>query len=168
MALADLDLEEGRPGETERQARQSIEEFRKAKDPDTQAGAEILLVHALLAQHKTEEARTVIADAQKLAGKGGTRSTQIDVAIGGAEVQAASGRPVEAAQSLKQVVVDCRKTGFAPLEFDARLALGEAEVKTANSGDGRAELKRLEQDARAKGFLLIARKAAIARTGKGL
>jgi eukaryotic-like serine/threonine-protein kinase len=168
MALADLDLEEGRPGETERQARQSIEEFRKAKDPDTQAGAEILLVHALLAQHKTEEARTVIADAQKLAGKGGTRSTQIDVAIGGAEVQAASGGAVAAAKSLKQVVVDCRKTGFVPLEFDARLALGEAEVKTANSGDGRAALKRLEQDARAKGFLLIARKAATARTGKGL
>jgi hypothetical protein len=47
---------------------------------------------------------------------------------------------------------------------EARLALGEIQIKSGRSAAVRAELKALEHDAKAKGFLLIARKAALART----
>ncbi len=44
-----------------------------------------------------------------------------------------------------------------------RLALGEIEMKSAQTAAGRARLEALEKDATAKGFLLIARKAALAK-----
>jgi hypothetical protein len=52
------------------------------------------------------------------------------------------------------------KHGFVPEQLEARLALGEIEMKSGASDAGRARLAALEKDAQAKGFLLIARKAA--------
>lgn len=43
-----------------------------------------------------------------------------------------------------------------------QLALGEIEMKSGKAAAGRARLEALEKDATAKGFLLIARKAAAA------
>ena len=50
------------------------------------------------------------------------------------------------------------------IELDARLALAEIEIKSGQATTGRAHLAALETDAKAKGYNLIARKAAIARS----
>jgi hypothetical protein len=47
-------------------------------------------------------------------------------------------------------------------EFDARLAQGEVEVASTQRKGGEAHLRSLQKDARARGFLLIARKAGVA------
>ena len=45
----------------------------------------------------------------------------------------------------------------------ARLALAEIEMKAGQTAKGRAHLAAIEADAKATGYLLVARKAAIAR-----
>jgi hypothetical protein len=45
-------------------------------------------------------------------------------------------------------------------QLEARLALGEIETGAGKIAAGRARLTALQKDAAAKGFLLIARKAA--------
>ena len=52
---------------------------------------------------------------------------------------------------------------LAGAELEARLALGEIEVKSGHTASGQARLLALEKDAGAKGFLLVARKAAAGR-----
>ena len=68
----------------------------------------------------------------------------------------------EAIQALETVLAEAEKIGYAPGRFEARLALGEIEMKSGKTAAGRARLEQLEKDATAKGFLLIARKAAAA------
>jgi hypothetical protein len=48
-------------------------------------------------------------------------------------------------------------------ELEARLALGEIEIRSAHASSGRARLAQLEKDSAEKGFLLIAGKARAAR-----
>jgi hypothetical protein len=50
-------------------------------------------------------------------------------------------------------------SGFAGFDLEARLALAEIEMLSGRANSGRAHLQELQNDARSKGFLLIARKA---------
>ena len=168
MALAELALEEGRPAEAETAAHQAIEHYQKQQDQDNEIGTDVFLSLALLAQNKPTDAQAVIVGARRLQAKSSNRIMEISLAIADGRVQTALGKAQVAVSLLHDAVADASKAGFVGLQFDARLALGEAEVKAANFVEGRAELKRLERDARAKGFLLIARKAVTARAGKGL
>ena len=161
MALASIDLEEGRQSDTERESRTALEEFRKAKNVDAQANAGILLARAMLAQHKIEDAQSIAADALRVTSTG-SRANQIAAATAMAETQTAAGKAADAENRLKQLVNDAHKASLVPVEFDARLALAEAEVKAGKSSAGRAQFASLEQDSRTKGFLLVAHKAAAA------
>jgi hypothetical protein len=53
--------------------------------------------------------------------------------------------------------------GFAAVELDADLALGEVEIASGQTAQGRSRLESVERQARSKGFLLIANQAAAAR-----
>jgi len=59
-------------------------------------------------------------------------------------------------------IAEAMKSGFADYQLEARLALGEIEMQSGNPSAGRSRLDALEKDARVRGFLLIARKAAAA------
>jgi len=168
MALAELALEQGRPAEAETAAYQAIEHYQKQQDQDNEVGTDAFLALALLAQNNATEAQAVIVGARRLRANSSNRITEISLAIADGRVQTALGKVQVAVSLLHDAVAEASKAGFVGLEFDARLALGEAEVKAANFVEGRAELKKLEHDARAKGFLLIARKSLTARAGKGL
>jgi hypothetical protein len=56
-----------------------------------------------------------------------------------------------------------REVGYQGIQLDARLALAEIEVKAGQLAAGRAHLVAVEADAKANGYILVARKAAIAR-----
>jgi hypothetical protein len=90
------------------------------------------------------------------------------VKIADAQVRAALGKTADATALLINVVKETRRSGFRELQLRARLALGKTEIESRNPVNGRAELAALERDARAKGFLLIASKAAAAREGHRL
>jgi hypothetical protein len=53
--------------------------------------------------------------------------------------------------------------GHQGIQLDARLALAEIEMKAGQLAAGRAHLVVIEADAKANGYNLVARKAAIAR-----
>jgi hypothetical protein len=52
--------------------------------------------------------------------------------------------------------------GYAAFELDARLHLGEVEMRSGKASAGQARLRQLRDDARSKGFLLVASKASLA------
>jgi hypothetical protein len=60
-------------------------------------------------------------------------------------------------------VTEARKFGFLGVELEARLAMGEIEMKSGLTEAGSKRLADLEKTAQAKGYGLIARKAAAAR-----
>jgi hypothetical protein len=72
---------------------------------------------------------------------------------------AAAGKGAEAVQRLDAVLAEARKHGYLIYEYQARLALGEAEMKSGKTTAGRTRLAALDQDATKTGFLLVARKA---------
>ncbi len=54
---------------------------------------------------------------------------------------------------------EAHTAGLVAIEFEARLALGEVERKAGQATKARATLNALAQEAKAKGFNLIAAKA---------
>jgi thioredoxin-like negative regulator of GroEL len=82
-----------------------------------------------------------------------------------AKVESAAGNIAPAAKALQDALAQARKHNLVGLQYEARLALGETEIKTGNVESARVHLASLERDARKKQFLRIARKAHAARTG---
>jgi hypothetical protein len=72
-------------------------------------------------------------------------------------------RDGDARKELEEVLAEATQLGLSQYQFEARLALGQIEMKPRKMIEGRAHLAALEKDATAKGFLLIARKARAAQ-----
>ena len=72
----------------------------------------------------------------------------------------------QARGELEQALSSAQRTGLLDSEFEVRLALGKLEIKSGFLSLARRRLQTLERDARAKGFLLIARKVAEALNRK--
>ena len=66
-------------------------------------------------------------------------------------------------KELAAIVAKSRELGYLGIEFDARLALAESEMKAGQMTAGRAHLTAIEADALVKGYILVARNAAVAR-----
>jgi hypothetical protein len=60
----------------------------------------------------------------------------------------------------QEALARARNLGLFRLQLEASLALGQIQMTGPNPAAGRARLQALEKSARAKGFELIARKAA--------
>jgi eukaryotic-like serine/threonine-protein kinase len=169
IALADLSLEEGRsPAEQEAAVRQALEVFQAQKTRDDEAQAWCILARALLAEGKMPAAKEAAQRARSLAAKSQNPETQWHTAIAAARIETA-GKDVPRStvstthNELAAIITKSRELGYMGIELDARLALAEIEMKTGQVTAGRAHLTALEADARAKGYNLIARKAATAR-----
>ena len=65
-----------------------------------------------------------------------------------------------ASTQLASLISEARKAGYVGEELDARLAVAEIEMKSGATASARSHLIALEKDARAKGFGLVAQKAA--------
>ena len=68
-----------------------------------------------------------------------------------------------AGKELGLIISKSHELGYEGIELDARLVLGEMEIKTGHLEGGRQRLAVLEKEAKAAGFALIARKAAAGR-----
>ena len=164
IKLARLSLEEGNVSDAEAGVRQAVKEYAVQNQPDAQVEAGAVLVLSLVAQKRLSEAEQLIADDQQLLAKSEDRRSHIIVALSKAQLLMAAGKAAEAAKLLQVVTQEASQSGFGELQFEAKLALGEALNKSGKSADARSQLLSLEKDADAKGFLLIAHKAHTART----
>jgi len=168
--LADLALEEGHPDQSEPLLRPAIAEFEKEKgDPDA-ASAYIILSRALLMQGKLEEARKAIRRATELSLSSSDPALKLPAAIQRARVGMASASQGGASPNLstartelRSVLGTARQLGYYGFECEARLALGELELK-ANPALGHAQLATLALEARSHNFELLARRAEQAAT----
>ena len=164
--LALVSLEEGRPGEAEAALRKVEEVFKKAKARDNEATSQALMARALAAQGKHAGATAAVQRAASALTSSSAFPVRFDVAIAGARVTIAAGRSsaaAEAARSLESTLAQARKHGYTGYEFEMRLALAELERRSGAARQAQAHLESLANDARAKGFNLVARKALAAR-----
>ena len=81
-----------------------------------------------------------------------------------ANFMAAGKKLGEAGKAAQQSLTQARNLGLFRLQLEASLALGQVEMQAKNPAAARIRLQTLEKSARAKGFELIARKAANANS----
>jgi len=162
LALARVSQEEGQFLQAESEAREDVRRFENVHDTEQEALAYSVLAGALRAQRKMADAHDAIGHATELLPKGGDPSIRLSVEIEAARVLAASESPgalAAAKEDLQRAATEATKLGLTGMQFQARLALGEIEMKIGDTGAGRALLSTLERDANDRGFLLIARRA---------
>jgi serine/threonine protein kinase/tetratricopeptide (TPR) repeat protein len=163
VALAKLLIEEGHPDKAEAPTRQALVEFRAEKLTDEQILSEAVLGEALLAAGKSAEALQEVNQVAGLVSKSQDPSARLKMAIVAARARAACGKPADIAAATKSLLAthaEATKYGYFGFQLEARLALGEIEMKSGKTAAGHARLEALQKEAMAKGFGLIARKAA--------
>src|SRR5580704_574730 len=152
--------------EQEAAARQALEVFQAQKVHDDETGAWSVLARALLAEGKTAAAKDAMQQARTLAAKSQNPNIRWPTAIAAAQIETA-GKDLAvagaASRELDGIVTKARELGYKGIELNARLTLAEIEMKTGKMAAGRAHLAAIEAEAKAKGFNLVAHKAAIAR-----
>ena len=170
LGLADLSLEEAHsPVEQEATMRQAIGVFQQQRSRDDETQAWCILARALFAEGKAADAIVAMQHARSLAPKSQNPEIRWQTAVAAAYLEAAG---KDAAHStvdlatrteLAGIITKSRDLGFQGTQLDARIALAEIEMKNGQVTMGRAHLVAIETDARAKGYNLLARKAALAR-----
>ena len=175
VSLAELALEEAHPEQAEPLLLAAIAQFEKEKGVPDATSAYIVLSRAFLMQGRVDEARKAIQHAAELGRTSPDPTLKLLTAIQNARIGiAAAGRDVAAnnalgaaRQQLHSVIATAKKLGYDHLGCEARLALGELELK-ANPPLGRSLLKELADDARSRGLQLISRKASDLAAGRNV
>jgi DNA-binding winged helix-turn-helix (wHTH) protein/tetratricopeptide (TPR) repeat protein len=161
--LAALAIEEDHAEQAEPLIRTALGEFQKEKsDPDS-SSAYTLLSRALLMQGKVDEARTAAQRGAELSLTSSDPALRLPAEIQQARVEIATagdkaGKMGTALQRLHAVIANAKRLGYYNIECEARLALGELELKL-NSSLGQKHLKVLASETRSHGFELLARQA---------
>ena len=167
LALAQLSIVEEHPRDAEATARRALEDANATHMPAFRFTAAMVLARALLAEGKVAEAQQAVASASAPAKQLPNFRLAQQLSIFTQRLRAASGKPDDIAQATKKlqaVLTEATQHGDVRDQFEARLALGEIEIKSGDKAAGRAQLAALEKDTKAKGFALIARLAASAMT----
>ena len=162
VALAKLSIEEGHLPDAEATTRRCKQEFHNEQQADDELIAGTVLTQALLSEGKFAEAQKEGESNQSLAAKSENRVNHLQFDLIGARIKLASDHPQSARQPLEQIVSDAHAHGLLGVEFEARLAMAELERKVGHNAAAQLEFVSLEKGAHAKGFNLIARKAATA------
>jgi len=170
LGLAELSLEEAHsPAAQEASMRQAIEVFQQQKASDDEIQAWGILARAMFAQDKAAAATEAIEHARSLAGKSQNPEIRWRTAIAAARVYVAgenngrSASGIAAQKELNAAIAKSRELGYRGIELDARLALAEIEIKEGQTAAARERLAAIESEANAKGYHLVARKAARVR-----
>ena len=160
LAMAELDIEEGRAAEGQPMIQDALKVFRAANLNDDEISGHALAARALLAAGKPSDARREIESARSLSARTQNRLVGMGFAIAEAQVLAGSGKAADANKILAEVIANARKKGLIRYELEARLASGEIELKSGVAAEGRKNPGRSGAgDASARGYALIAQKS---------
>ncbi|HUE04816.1 MAG TPA: tetratricopeptide repeat protein [Bryobacteraceae bacterium] len=167
--LAYAAMEEGRPAEAEAPLRQAIEVFHKAKATDDEAVVSALLARALAAEGKASEAGAAVARGKALLVPGSGLPIRFEIALAEESIAAGPGRSAvdDRRKQLTAALREAVAHGYVGYVYQIRLALEELEVRSGNAAEGRRAMAALSNEAIAKGFGLIARKAREAMQAPG-
>ena len=157
LLQAEIFLRQGKAAEAEALANAAAEIFRRQQSPTDSCQAAAILTRALWEQGKKKEAQSAAAQAVSLARQVTDREPRFDAVFVAALVEENARKAMAAMQSIRQ---EAHKYGFFGYELDARLRLGALEIRSGAVNNGREHLQQLQKEAKAKGFLLVARLAA--------
>ena len=160
VSLANLTIEEGQPEKVQGLLDGPKAEFQKEKMVDDELLADVIVAKSLLALSKPAEALALLNGAATLASQGQDRSVRFAFGIARGRSLGLSGKYDEGAAALRRVLREAQQGGYVPQAFEARLGLGELALASGKKSEGRAQLASLKTDGTAKGFMLVARKAA--------
>ncbi|MBI2841584.1 MAG: tetratricopeptide repeat protein [Acidobacteria bacterium] len=163
LGLASLGIEEGGVTEAETLARAALLVFQAKGLVDRQAAAREILARALFGRGARAEAQQEIDHARGLLEKSGNRRLRSLVGLTAARIRGAVAKSADIDQVLKEVgdvATWASSTGDVPLELEARLVMGEIELRSGSADAALVHIDALNKEAKSKGFVLIARKAA--------
>jgi tetratricopeptide (TPR) repeat protein len=158
LRLAGVWTEKARLIEAEKAVRECREIFQREKQTEGEALAESFLLRILLRSGRLREARAEAADATRQVFRAGETAKNFRLAIALAEVQATAGDVAGATKSLRKILDATAKLGVVEYTLEARLALGEIEMRSG-AVRARAALADLYKESRKRGFGLIAQRA---------
>ena len=159
VSLARLAIEEGHAGDAETSARASRQQFQQDQQPDDELTASLVVIDALLAQGKHNEAEKELQATQHLGDASQNRLLRLQFELTSGRVLLASEHPEASRTVFQQVGAEAQHHGFVGLEFANDLAVAELASKTSHARDAKTRLQVLHNAANSKGFGLIARKA---------
>lgn len=146
--------------------RDAVRAFREQGAADLEALGRAFAARSAVSSSSEDDARRAIGPVDELLAKGGAVHRTLLARVHAAVARAAlSGSPAEAHKGLEEVLRETIRLGLLPLQLETRLALGEVEVRTGPPIIGIGRLKVLEKEASARGFRLIAGKAASLASG---
>jgi serine/threonine protein kinase/tetratricopeptide (TPR) repeat protein len=163
VSVAEIDLAEGGFAAAANLAETALEEFQSENLRDDEILAHAVLASALLGMGKPAEAEGELDRARANASSSQNRFARLKIAITEGRVRAALGKLIEARRLLADALAESKKYGLLGYEFEARLAAAGIDSQSSIA-DSRARLKALSDDAAAKDFRLVARKASLAAT----
>jgi tetratricopeptide (TPR) repeat protein len=166
LSLAQVSLEQGQITKAEISFRQTAADFAAQKDDDDEALGRAGLGRVLISEKRLVDARREVQRASELAKKSANATVRLTVSIVSARLNAASGMYAAATKGLESALAEANKAGLVGFQFESRLALGEVAMSSGKIDEGRAMLDLLKQEAGARGFTLVARKAAAAQEKK--
>ena len=159
IELAEIALAQAGPVD-EDALRSAIDQFRLQKITDGEIEAEIVLALANIQQGKAAEAAKMLEQTTVLSAKSYDPTVRFDVALANAHVRAAQHRFDDARRVIRPAIAKAVASGCVRCQLEGRLELGEIEIGAGNAERGRAQLQELSDEARGKGFGLIAERAA--------
>jgi len=163
LGLARLALAEGAVKAAIALAREAEEVARAEGAAYTEAVAQVVLADALLAEGQRAEAQKAAESARELAAKSGERRARWGARRAAAEVKAASGAAADQAAAVRELDAlgsEATKAGYVGVGFEMGLAAGRIEKAAGRAAAAKARLLRVAQEARQRGFGLIARQAS--------
>lgn len=163
VALAKLSIEDGHAGDAEAMMGKYKKQFHQEHQADDELAAGTVLIEALLAEGKTEDANKEAEETEPRALKSQNCLARLRFHLASARVLLASDKPESSRPQLEQVLNDARSHGLLGIEFEARLTLAQLEKKSGRETAARLQFASLERAARTKGFGLVADKAAAGR-----
>ena len=158
VALARLSIEEGRPQAAEPRLRSAARVFAAQKAEDWEASAQAAHARALLACNQPGDALQPAERSAVLVVRSQSPQVRLAVTADLARVQAGTGRSEEARRRIAAALAEAVRLRLLGLQLELRLARCEVEL-ASGGGASEAELVALEQDAQARGFGQVARKA---------
>jgi tetratricopeptide (TPR) repeat protein/tRNA A-37 threonylcarbamoyl transferase component Bud32/TolB-like protein len=154
-ALASILLDAGDPAHAEEFARSAADELARQGATAGQAMASATAALAAAAQGNEPAAREAIDRAVALAGTGQDLRARLTVQLRAAQLH----RSADPGQALQAVLAQATQAGLLDLQLEAGLALARIEMEHGHAAEGQARLASVQQEAKALGYGLIAKKA---------
>lgn len=159
LLLARLDIAEGRPESASVDLRKSLSYFTSKNDKVFEIRARTMLIEALLAT-PSDASKRELAELSGITPASQDVDSRLaaDIQIGRARYALAD--TAGALKLLADVESEAQKRGYQPYWLESRLARAEIGLRSADPSAARKDLQQIQQEAQAKGLILIGQKAA--------